>query len=133
MTTVPRVLATDAALDLIAKLEAKHGPLMFHQSGGCCDGSSPMCYPDGELLVGAGDVRLGEIGGCPFYMSAPQYEYWKHTQLTIDVVPGRGGMFSLEGPEGLRFLTRSRLFTDEEQAALDIEMREGSTKNLETP
>jgi uncharacterized protein len=133
MTTVPRVLATDAALDLIAKLKAKHGPLMFHQSGGCCDGSSPMCYPDGELLVGGGDVRLGKIGGCPFYMSAPQFEYWKHTQLTIDVVPGRGGMFSLEGPEGLRFLTRSRLFTDEEQAALDIEMREGSTKNLETP
>jgi uncharacterized protein len=133
MTTVPRVLATDAALDLIAKLKAKHGPLMFHQSGGCCDGSSPMCYPDGDLLVGDNDVRLGEIGGCPFYMSAPQFEYWKHTQLTIDVVPGRGGMFSLEGPEGLRFLTRSRLFTDEEQAALDIEMREGSTKNLETP
>ena len=133
MTTVPRVLATDAALDLIAKLKAKHGPLMFHQSGGCCDGSSPMCYPDGELLVGDNDVRLGEIGGCPFYMSAPQFEYWKHTQLTIDVVPGRGGMFSLEGPEGLRFLTRSRLFTDEEQAALDIEMREGSTKSLETP
>jgi uncharacterized protein len=133
MTTVPRVLATDAALDLIARLEAKHGPLMFHQSGGCCDGSSPMCYPDGDLLVGDNDVRLGEIGGCPFYMSAPQFEYWKHTQLTIDVVPGRGGMFSLEGPEGLRFLTRSRLFTDEEQAALDIEMREGSTKNLETP
>lgn len=132
MTTVPRVLATDAALDLIAKLKAKHGPLMFHQSGGCCDGSSPMCYPDGELLVGDNDVRLGEIGGCPFYMSAPQFEYWKHTQLTIDVVPGRGGMFSLEGPEGLRFLTRSRLFTDEEQAALDIEMREGSTTNLET-
>ncbi len=133
MTTVPRVLATEAALDLIARLKARHGPLMFHQSGGCCDGSSPMCYPDGELLVGDSDVRLGEIGGCPFYMSAAQYEYWKHTQLTIDVVPGRGGMFSLEGPEGLRFLTRSRLFTDEEQAALDIEMREGSTKNLETP
>ena len=123
MTTVPRVLATDAALDLIARLNAKHGPLMFHQSGGCCDGSSPMCYPDGELLVGDSDVQLGEIGGCPFYMSAAQYEYWKHTQLTIDVVPGRGGMFSLEGPEGLRFLTRSRLFTDEEQAALDAESR----------
>jgi hypothetical protein len=123
MTTVPRVLATDAALDLIARLTAKHGPLMFHQSGGCCDGSSPMCYPDGELLVGDSDVRLGEIGGCPFYMSAAQYEYWKHTQLTIDVVPGRGGMFSLEGPEGLRFLTRSRLFSDEEQAALDAESR----------
>lgn len=119
MTSVPRVLATDAALDLIAKLKARHGPLMFHQSGGCCDGSSPMCYPDGELLVGDGDVRLGEIGGCPFYMSAAQYEYWKHTQLTIDVVPGRGGMFSLEGPEGLRFLTRSRLFSDAEQAALE--------------
>ncbi len=123
MTTVPRVLATDAALDLIARLKAKHGPLMFHQSGGCCDGSSPMCYPDGELLVGDSDVRLGEIGGCPFYMSAPQFEYWKHTQLMIDVVPGRGGMFSLEGPEGLRFLTRSRLFSDEEQAALDAESR----------
>lgn len=118
MTTVARVLASDAALELIARLKAKHGPLMFHQSGGCCDGSSPMCYPEGDLLVGDGDVRLGEIGGCPFYMSAPQFEYWKHTQLTIDVVPGRGGMFSLEGPEGLRFLTRSRLFTDEEQAAL---------------
>jgi uncharacterized protein (DUF779 family) len=119
MTAIPRVLATDAALTLIAKLKAKHGPLMFHQSGGCCDGSSPMCFPEGELLVGDGDVRLGEIGNCPFYMSVAQYEYWKHTQLIIDVVPGRGGMFSLEGPEGLRFLTRSRLFSDEEQAALD--------------
>ena len=119
MSAVSRVLATDAALALIAKLKAKHGPLMFHQSGGCCDGSSPMCFPDGELLVGDGDVLLGEIGGCPFYMSAAQYEYWQHTQLIIDVVPGRGGMFSLEGPEGLRFLTRSRLFSDEEQAALD--------------
>jgi uncharacterized protein (DUF779 family) len=119
MTAIPRVLATDAALTLIAKLKAKHGPLMFHQSGGCCDGSSPMCFPEGELLVGDGDVRLGEIGDCPFYMSVAQYEYWKHTQLIIDVVPGRGGMFSLEGPEGLRFLTRSRLFSDAEQAALD--------------
>ena len=123
MTTVPRVLATDVALDLIAKLQAKHGPLMFHQSGGCCDGSSPMCYPDGDLLVGDSDVRLGDIGGCPFYMSAAQFEYWKHTQLTIDVVPGRGGMFSLEGPEGLRFLTRSRLFTDEESALLEAEAK----------
>jgi len=120
MSAVSRVLATDAALALIAKLKAKHGPLMFHQSGGCCDGSSPMCFPEGELLVGDGDVLLGEIGGCPFYMSAAQYEYWQHTQLIIDVVPGRGGMFSLEGPEGLRFLTRSRLFSDEEQAALDV-------------
>ena len=122
MTTIPRVLATDAALDLIAKLKAKHGALMFHQSGGCCDGSSPMCYPDGDLLVGNGDVQLGEIGGCPFYMSAPQYEYWKHTELTIDVVPGRGGMFSLEGSEGVRFLTRSRLFTDAEWATLAAEL-----------
>ena len=120
MIAIPRVLATDEALALIAKLKAKHGPLMFHQSGGCCDGSSPMCFPEGELLVGDGDVLLGEIGGCPFYMSAAQYEYWKHTQIIIDVVPGRGGMFSLEGPEGLRFLTRSRLFDDEEQAALDV-------------
>ena len=128
MVTVSRVLATDAALDLIARLKAKHGPLMFHQSGGCCDGSSPMCYPEGELIVGDGDVRLGEIGGCPFYMSASQFEYWKHTQLTIDVVPGRGGMFSLEGPEGLRFLTRSRLFTDEEQADLDAERAWITTK-----
>ena len=126
MVTVSRVLATDAALDLIARLKAKHGPLMFHQSGGCCDGSSPMCYPEGELIVGDGDVRLGEIGGCPFYMSAAQFEYWQHTQLTIDVVPGRGGMFSLEGPERLRFLTRSRLFTDEEQADLDAERAQGN-------
>ncbi len=118
MTDIQRVLATDAALALIAKLEAQHGPLMFHQSGGCCDGSAPMCYPAGEFRVGGSDVKLGEIGGAPFYMSAAQFEYWKHTQLIIDVVPGRGGMFSLEGPEGLRFLTRSRLFTDAELAAL---------------
>lgn len=119
MTAISRVLATDATLALIARLKARYGPLMFHQSGGCCDGSAPMCFPEGELLVGDSDVLLGEIGGCPFYMSAAQYDYWKHTQLIIDVVPGRGGMFSLEGPEGLRFLTRSRLFSDEEQAALD--------------
>ncbi|BCX82467.1 conserved hypothetical protein [Methylomarinovum caldicuralii] len=112
--TVPRVIATEAALELIEKLKGKHGPLMFHQSGGCCDGSSPMCYPQGEFRVGEQDVLLGEIGGCPFYISRPQFEYWQHTQLIIDVVPGRGGMFSLEGPEGVRFHTRSRLFTDEE-------------------
>ncbi|MCS7463936.1 DUF779 domain-containing protein [Paenibacillus doosanensis] len=117
---VPRVTVTDAALELIARLRGKHGPLMFHQSGGCCDGSSPMCYPDGEFLVGDSDVRLGEIGGAPFYISKAQYEYWKFTQLIIDVVPGRGGMFSLEGPEGLRFLTRSRVFTPEEQRALGL-------------
>lgn len=113
-----RVYATPAALDLIAKLREKHGELMFHQSGGCCDGSSPMCYPRGEFLVGDSDVLLGDLAGAPFYMSKSQFEYWKHTQLIVDVVPGRGGMFSLEGPEGLRFLIRSRLFTDEEIAAL---------------
>ncbi|MBA2871245.1 hypothetical protein HNQ85_001515 [Anoxybacillus calidus] len=110
MSKQPKVLATEAALQLIEKLKAKYGPLMFHQSGGCCDGSSPMCYPQGDLIIGDSDVLLGEIGGCPFYISAAQYEYWKHTQLIIDVVPGRGGMFSLEGPEGVRFLTRSRVF-----------------------
>ena len=114
-----RVLATPSALELIERLKSKHGDLMFHQSGGCCDGSSPMCYPLGEFLVGDSDVQLGEIGGAPFYMSRSQFEYWKHTQLTVDVVPGRGGMFSLEGPEGLRFLIRSRLFTDEESATLE--------------
>jgi uncharacterized protein len=110
MSEQPKVIATEAALQLIEKLKAKYGPLMFHQSGGCCDGSSPMCYPQGDLIVGDSDVLLGEIGGCPFYISAAQYEYWKHTQLIIDVVPGRGGMFSLEGPEGVRFLTRSKVF-----------------------
>ncbi len=116
---IPRqVLATTAARELIARLEDKHGPLMFHQSGGCCDGSSPMCYPRGEFLVGDSDVLLGQIAGTPFYISKPQFEYWKHTQLTLDVVPGRGGMFSLENPEGVRFLIRSRVFSDEEHAAL---------------
>jgi hypothetical protein len=109
-----QVLATDAALNLMAKLFAKHGELMFHQSGGCCDGSSPMCYPRGEFLVGDQDVLIGTLAGTPFYIGRSQFEYWKHTQLILDVVPGRGGMFSLEGPEGLRFLTRSRVFTDNE-------------------
>lgn len=116
---VDRVVATTAALDLIERLRGLHGPILFHQSGGCCDGSSPMCYPAGEFLVGDSDVRLGEIGDAPFYISRPQYEYWRHTQLIIDVVPGRGGMFSLENGHDLRFLTRSRLFSDEEQARLD--------------
>ncbi len=118
---VDRVVATEAALALIERLKQTHGPLMFHQSGGCCDGSAPMCYPLGELLIGDSDVRLGEIGGCPFHMSAAQFDYWRHTQLIIDVVPGRGGMFSLEGVEGLRFLTRSRVFTDAEAADLSAE------------
>jgi uncharacterized protein len=115
---VERVIATTAALALIDVLGGKYGKLMFHQSGGCCDGSSPMCYPLGEFQVGDSDVKLGEIGGSPFYISKSQFAYWKHTQLIIDVVNGRGGMFSLEGPEGKRFLTRSRLFTDAEWAAL---------------
>lgn len=115
---VLQVVATPAALELIQALATRHGPLMFHQSGGCCDGSAPMCYPDGEFLVGDGDRRLGTIGGMPFYISGPQFEYWCHTQLVIDVVPGRGGMFSLEGPTGQRFLTRSRLYEDAEWAWL---------------
>lgn len=119
MTEQPlRVTATDAAQALIAALRAKHGDLMFHQSGGCCDGSAPMCYRHGEFIIGDYDRLLGYIGGVPFYISGPQFEYWKHTQLIIDVVPGRGGMFSLDGPEGLRFLTRSRLFTETEWANL---------------
>ncbi|ASF41117.1 acetaldehyde dehydrogenase [Halobacillus halophilus] len=115
---IERVTATDAALELIDKLKDKHGPLMFHQSGGCCDGSSPMCYPDGDLMIGKQDLLLGEIGSSPFYINKKQYEYWKHTQLIIDVVDGRGGMFSLEGVEGKRFLSRSRAFTKEEAAEL---------------
>lgn len=119
MTRVPdQVLATDAAIELMAKLHEKHGDLMFHQSGGCCDGSSPMCYPRGEFLVGDSDVLIGTLGGTPFYMSRSQFEYWKHTQLILDVVPGRGGMFSLENPEGVRFLIRSRVFSNDEIALL---------------
>ena len=115
MAELPKqVDATDLAIHLIRVLRAKHGPLMFHQSGGCCDGSSPMCYPRGEFLIGDSDVKLGEVDGEPFYMSRSQFEYWKHTQLLLDVVPGRGGQFSLDSPEGLRFLIRSRVFTDVE-------------------
>jgi len=111
-------MATLPALQLIQTLRARHGPVLFHQSGGCCDGSSPMCFPVGDFIVGDRDVQLGEIGGAPFYISPSQFEYWKHTQLIIDVVPGRGGMFSLENGEGVRFLVRSRLFTDDEYLAL---------------
>ena len=113
-----QVLTTPAAVALMETLKAKHGPLMFHQSGGCCDGSSPMCYPLGEFMTGDSDVLLATLEGAPFYMSKSQFEYWKHTQLILDVVPGRGGMFSLDGPEGVRFLIRSRVFTDAEIAAL---------------
>jgi uncharacterized protein len=126
MAPPPRVVATEAALALIERLRARHGRLMFHQSGGCCDGSSPMCYALGELLVGNADRLLGEIGGSPFYIGAAQFEYWRHTQLIIDVVPGHGGMFSLENSEGVRFLTRSRVFTDEEFHALKA--TEGATR-----
>ena len=118
MAVPDRVLTTPAADELITKLAAIHGPLMFHQSGGCCDGSSPMCYQLGEFLVGDSDVLLTRLrwasGETPFYMSRSQFEYWRHTQLILDVVPGRGGMFSLEGPEGVRFLIRSRVFSDAE-------------------
>ena len=113
-----QVVRTAAAAALMEKLAQKHGALMFHQSGGCCDGSSPMCYPRGEFLVGDSDVLLATLGEPPFYMSRSQFEYWKHTQIILDVVPGRGGMFSLEGPEGVRFLIRSRVFTAEEIGAL---------------
>ncbi|MGW4520090.1 DUF779 domain-containing protein [Amycolatopsis sp. NPDC004378] len=119
-----RVDLTPAAADLLRQLVSLHGPVMFHQSGGCCDGSAPMCYPLGEFKTGASDVNLGslEVEGIedvPVWMSGPQFEYWKHTHLTIDVVPGRGSGFSLEAPEGVRFLIRSRLLTDEESAALN--------------
>lgn len=118
LSVTERVSATPKALELIATLRSRHGPLIFHQSGGCCDGSSPMCFPAGEFRLGGQDVLLGEIGGVPFYMSRSQFEYWQHTHLIIDVVPGRGSGFSLEAPEGVRFLTRSRVFSDEEFASL---------------
>ena len=113
---------TPAAAELVRGLTAQHGPVMFHQSGGCCDGSSPMCYPDGDFLVGDADVHLGDLDvglerAVPVWMSKAQFEYWKHTHLTIDVVKGRGAGFSLEAPEGVRFLIRSRLLTDEEHLA----------------
>ena len=111
-----RVSATPEATALIKRLVAQHGPLMFHQSGGCCDGSSPMCYAQGEFMVGGSDVLLGELEGCPFYMGEDQFTYWEHTQLIIDAVPGRGGAFSLDSAEGQRFLLRSRLYSDEEWA-----------------
>ena len=117
-TPVTRVSATPAAIELIDTLRKQHGALMFFQSGGCCDGSAPMCYPLGEFALGAADVKLGEIGGVPFYMGRAQFSYWEHTHIIIDVVPGRGGAFSLDSVTGLRFLSRSRLYTDEEWAYL---------------
>jgi len=112
--SIDRVIATAAAVELIKRLKEKNGALMFHQSGGCCDGSQPMCFPEGEFKVGGSDVCLGEIEGCKFYMGADQFEYWKHTQLQLDVTKGRGSSFSLEIPLGVRFFIHSRLFTEEE-------------------
>jgi len=120
-----RVDVTAGAADLLRRLTDRHGRLMFHQSGGCCDGSSPMCYLDGEFITSEADVHLGDldIGAeqpVPVWMSASQFEYWKHTHLTIDVVPGRGGGFSLEAPEGVRFIIRSRLLTDAEAVTFGL-------------
>ena len=117
-----RVVGTDAALQMIEALRDKHGPLMFFQSGGCCDGSTPMCFPAGEFNLSDTDVYLGNLAGAPFYMGLEQFAYWEHTQLIIDVVAGNGGMFSLDNGTGRRFLTRSRLFTDEEFAQLSSQM-----------
>ena len=116
---VDRVVATPAAVAVIERLKAAHGPLAFHQSGGCCDGSAPMCYPEGEFRIGGQDVRLGSVAGCDVFMGRAQFELWAHTQLIIDVVPGRGAGFSLEAPEGVRFLTRGRVFSDDEVAELE--------------
>ena len=129
MKKIPRVLITDSAKKVIDQLRAKHGELMFHQSGGCCDGSSPMCYPNGEFIVGRADVLLGQIHGCDFYMARDQFEYWQHTELTIDVVPGRGASFSLEIPLGVRFVTKSRVFTDEESQNL-VETHAGDSSKV---
>ncbi|MDB5275641.1 DUF779 domain-containing protein [Ferruginibacter paludis] len=116
---IPRITATDKALALIEQLKQLHGPLMFHQSGGCCDGSQPMCFNAGEFKVGGSDVWMGTISDCKFYMGADQFEYWKHTQLILDVTPGRGSSFSLEIPLGVRFYIQSRMFTDEELELLE--------------
>lgn len=111
---VPRVLVSPEAEKIITQLKATHGALMFHQSGGCCDGSQPMCFEKGEFKVGGSDVQIGTIADCAFFMSKDQFEYWKHTQLLIDITPGRGSSFSLEIPLGLRFIVHSRLFTEAE-------------------
>ncbi len=118
---VERVGATAAAMALITQLSAAHGPLMFHQSGGCCDGSAPMCYPRGEFRVGDNDIYLGDIGGCPFFIGGRQFVVWQHTHLTLDVVPGRGSGFSVESPLGVRFLIRSRVFDETEIATMQAE------------
>jgi len=114
MNEVKRVLVTDKAIELIETLKKEHGELMFHQSGGCCDGSQPMCFPKGEFIVGSSDVKLGTVHGCDFFMASDQFEYWKHTQLKLDVTKGRGASFSLEIPLGFRFMIHSRVFTMDE-------------------
>ena len=114
----PRVVATEDACHLISEIRLDHPDILFHQSGGCCDGSSPMCYPRADFKVGSSDVKLGEVNGVPVYISAAQFEVWQHTQLILDVVPGRGGMFSLDNGREKRFLVRSRIFDEEEQALL---------------
>ncbi len=121
----PRVIANEAAKALIVQLKQLHGPLMFHQSGGCCDGSQPMCFAAGEFKTGSSDVCLGEVEDCKFYMSADQFTYWKHTQLILNVTPGRGSSFSLEIPLGVRFFIESRLFTDEELEDLEPIITQG--------
>ena len=121
-----RVDVTPAAVDLLRKMTEQHGPLMFHQSGGCCDGSSPMCFPDGDFMLSDADIHLGDLAvdgldrAVPFWMSVSQYEYWKHTHLTVDVVKGRGSGFSVESPEGVRFMIRSRLLTEDEMTELAL-------------
>lgn len=117
-TAPARVTATAAARAFIAEIRREHPDILFHQSGGCCDGSSPMCYPTDDFAVGAGDVRLGSVDGVPVYIGGGQFERWRHTQLILDVVPGRGGMFSLDNGRERRFLTRSRVFDAEELARL---------------
>ncbi len=118
MNKVPRVKITPEAEKVVETLRQTNGELMFHQSGGCCDGSSPMCYPKGEFMVGNTDVWMGEIAGCDFYMAKDQFEYWQHTELTIDLVEGRGASFSLEIPLGVRFVTKSRVFSLAEEDSL---------------
>jgi uncharacterized protein (DUF779 family) len=120
MKTIEKVISTELANEWIDKFISLHGPLMFHQSGGCCDGSQPMCFPRGEFKIGDSDILLGTVHDQPFYMSKDQYEYWKHTQLILDVVPGRGSSFSLEIPHGIRFVIKSKMFSDEELKLLKL-------------
>ncbi len=120
-TKIERVSVTQEALEVIETLQKRFGPLMFHQSGGCCDGSTPMCFEKGEFKTGDSDILLGQIADCEFYMSRDQYEYWKHTHLTVDVTEGRGSSFSLEIPMGVRFIIRSRVFSEEEYEILKRE------------